>query len=105
MSIDGFPFSANPVMRFMAKLLFKKKFLTKPLPAGFQAPASAGSLMPEEVTTEKGLAEMQAAIARCKNETGRVNHPFFGNLTLAEWEMFQLRHAEMHLSFVLPPEA
>jgi hypothetical protein len=104
-SIEGFPFKANPFVRFIAKVFFKKKFLTKPLPAGFQAPASAGALMPGETSTEAGLAEMRSAIARCQQETERVKHPFLGELTLAEWEMFYLRHAEMHLSFVLPREA
>ena len=103
-SMDGFPFSFNPVMRFLAKWFLKKRILTKPLSAGFKAPPTAGAMIPKETSTEEGLAELRSAIARCQNETGRVMHAFLGNLTLAEWEMFQLRHAEMHLSFVLPPE-
>ena len=104
-SLDGFPFSANPLMRFFARLLFKKKFLTKPLPAGFQASPSAGALMPGETSSDEGLGEMRAAIQRCKGESGRVMHPFLGDLSLPQWEMFHLRHAEMHLSFVQPAES
>lgn len=104
-SIDGFPFKVNPVMRFMAKLLMKKKFLTKPLPSGFQIPdKNRKDLIPDDDETEKGLAELRAAIERQKSDSNRVMHAFLGNLTNEQWEQFHCRHAEMHMSFAVPEE-
>jgi Protein of unknown function (DUF1569) len=97
-SIDGFDFSMPAPVRWMMSLLMKKKFLTKKLPAGFK---STDNFIPEETSTEQGLASLQAAIARQKQEPKRVPHPGFGNLSKEEWEKFHLRHAEMHMSFLV----
>jgi hypothetical protein len=38
--------------------------------------------------------------------TGRrsLHYPVFGKLTPEEWHQFHLRHAELHMSFVLPKQ-
>ncbi len=97
-SIDGFSFSMPAPVRWIMTLLMKKKFLNKELPAGFK---STGKFIPEETSAEKGFASLQKAIERQKQVTGRVPHPGFGRISRDEWNDFHLRHAEMHMSFLI----
>ncbi|QDT44111.1 hypothetical protein Pan241w_42170 [Gimesia alba] len=98
-SIDGIDFRLPAPMRFFMRLFMKHKFLHVALPAGFK---SSEKYIPGETTTEAGLAALQTAVERQHRELSRVDHPAFGKLTNQEWEDFQLRHAEMHMSFVIP---
>jgi hypothetical protein len=71
---------------------------------GFQLPTDAAKeLEPPPTSTEDGLQIFRAAVARQKSETNREPNPFFGPLTLDEWNQLHCRHAEMHLSFVVLP--
>ncbi len=85
-------------MRLMLKLLFKKKFLHKAIPAGFTAP---GQFVPEETSVEEGLASLRRAVARQSEVKERKPHPGFGKISREEWGLFNLRHAEMHMSFIV----
>ena len=60
-SIDGAGFSLPAPVRFALKLLAKRRFLTKSLPAGFK---TVGAFEPPETSTEEGLAALRAAIHR-----------------------------------------
>ncbi len=97
-SIDGMDFLLPLPARVLMTLLMKRKFLKKSIPAGFKAPSSA---VPDETSTEDGLASIRDAISRQKNESQRALHPAFGKLTREEWTDFHLRHAEMHMSFLI----
>ncbi len=97
-SIDGVGFSIPAPVRWLMTLLMKRKFLKKGLPAGFK---STDQFIPEEISGEAGLASLQAAITRQKQEPDRVPHPAFGNIGRDGWNDFHLRHAEMHMSFLL----
>jgi len=79
-------------------LLFKKKFIHKSLPAGFKAPSGA---VPKPTSTEDGLDLLRKAIARQHEISERAPHVVFGKLSNEEWEQFNLRHAEMHMSFIV----
>lgn len=48
------------------------------------------------------MASLRQAIGRLKTETKRGAHPVIGRLNAAEWDQFHLRHAEMHLGFIVP---
>lgn len=98
-SIDGFDFSMPAPARWLMSLLMKKKFLYKEVPAGFK---STANFVPDETSSEAGLASLEKSIERQKSETSRVMHPGFGNISRDEWEAFHLRHAEMHMSFLVP---
>ncbi|MCA9023557.1 MAG: DUF1569 domain-containing protein [Planctomycetaceae bacterium] len=98
-SIEGFDFRLPAPMRLLMRLLMKHKFLHVALPAGFK---TTGKYIPGETSTEAGLTALRAAIERQHQITNRVNHPAFGKLTRQEWDQFHLRHAEMHMSFVVP---
>lgn len=102
-SIDGVDMRVPAPMRWIMILLFKKKFLEKALPAGFPAPD--GPLKPDVTSPEEGLDALRQAVERQRRETRRVPHPAFGNLGPEGWRKFHLRHAEMHMSFILADEA
>lgn len=103
--IDGSPFSVPAPMRWMMRLVFKKKFLTKSLPAGFRLPKSAQGLVPDPASVEEGLKEFKTALQRIRSDSTRAPHGGFGELTNEEWDQFAIRHAEMHMSFVVPVTA
>lgn len=104
-SLDGFPFTAPWLMRFLSKRFFKKRFLTKSIPSGFQIPKkNRTDFIPDGDETETGLSELRSAIARFQSATNRVPHPFLGELTLGEWQQFHCRHAELHMSFAVPQD-
>ena len=96
-SIDGADFKLPAPARWLMTLLMKKKFLSKPIPPGFK---TTDHFIPGETSTADGLASLEKAVQRQKDETTRVMHPAFGNITLEEWNQFNLRHAEMHMSFL-----
>lgn len=98
-SIDGTGFRLPAPMRLVMRVLMKHKFLNVALPPGFKTTAK---FTPGETTTEAGLSALQTAIERQRHESSRIDHPAFGKLTNQEWENFNLRHAEMHMSFVIP---
>ena len=101
MMIDGADFRAPLPVRWFVRLM-KNKMLTKPLPSGFKIPSKAGQVMPDDISTDEALQAFREAIQRAKSESTRAFHPFLGTLTQDEWDRFQLRHCEMHLSFVVP---
>ena len=101
-SIDGFTLKFPMPLRMVAKL-FRKRLLSMSMPAGFKLPAKSGqSLMPPATSTGEGLAELGTAIARLQTEPRRAKHPLFGEMTNQEWDNFHLKHAALHLSFLVP---
>ncbi len=101
-SIDGFKFKAPWFLGLLAPL-FKNRFLNKGFPAGGQFPDSAKKyLAPDPIDDAAGVSELRAAIARQQRESKRAPSPFFGQMSVEEWTKLHLRHAELHLSFVVP---
>src|SRR5262245_26306085 len=71
-SIDGFTARPPAVVRWVARLLFKGRFLTKPMSAGFKLPAKAqAELGPSPTSWEEGLRSIRQALTRLKTETHR----------------------------------
>ena len=58
--------------------------------------------MPAPTGTKEGLAELHTAVARLQQETHRAKHPVFGHLTNEEWNKLHLKHAGLHMSFLVP---
>ena len=88
----------------MGRLFMKNKFLTQAVPAGFQIPGNAKKQFePEEsADLQEQLTALREAIERVKNDKTRVPHPVFAQLSADEWDQFNVRHAEMHMSFIKP---
>ena len=97
-SIDGAGFALPAPLRLVMTLLMKRRFLSRSLPAGFK---TSPEFIPGETPAEEGLAALRRAIDRQATTTERANHPAFGRISQKEWDDFNLRHAEMHMSFVV----
>lgn len=99
LTIDG----SSPApwyVRFVGRTFLKKRFLVQTMQSGWKVPAK--SLVPGETETIAGLNALRSAIQRMKSTTVRQPHPIFGILTPDEWIAFHCRHAELHLSFLVP---
>jgi hypothetical protein len=100
-SIDGFTMTFPWYFRLMARV-FKKKLLSGPMPPGFKlSPEVAESMVPEATSTEEGLADLHAAASRLEREPHRARHPLFGNIGKEEWNRIHLKHASLHMSFLV----
>jgi hypothetical protein len=102
-SLDGFGFKAPWWARTFIAPLAKNSFLTKPMRAGFKLPKSATALAPSaDVSLSAAMENLRKAMTRCTGETPQAEHPFLGKLASQEWNALYLRHAELHMSFVIP---
>jgi len=101
-SIDGFPHHLPGIVRFFVRLVFKKRFLTMPMSAGFALPKKLEAFLPPPTTWEEGLANFRAALRRLQSESKRAPHGALGPMTADEWTQLHCRHSELHLSFLVP---
>ncbi|MEX0676431.1 MAG: DUF1569 domain-containing protein [Pirellulales bacterium] len=100
MAVDGPSFKPPFFLRLIGPLL-KKRFL-KRFPPGYKVPPGAGSLIPGTDEDAVGVAALEKAVARLEATPERKPHVLFGRLSREEWDQFEFRHAEMHLSFIVP---
>jgi Protein of unknown function (DUF1569) len=103
MAIDGPPFRPGLLLRLVGPLL-KKWLISRPLRPGFNFPKTATVLIPQNSDVAAGVAAVEKAVARLQQNPQRKPHPVFGRMTREEWDQLQFRHAEMHLSFIVPEE-
>lgn len=83
----------------------RPRILKRGLPRGFQIPRGGEKLLPAPVTFDEGLATLEGGLATLRSTDRRTAHPVFGKMNLAEWDQFHLRHAELHLSHIVPADA
>ncbi len=57
---------------------------------------------PDEVETMAGLEAFRVAVDRFESAQLPARSKFLGRMTRDEWIAFHCRHAEMHLSFIVP---
>jgi len=102
-SLDGFPFKASFFVRWFVAPMIKNSILTKEMKPGFKLPKKFSSYLPtEECTMDEALPKVLAAIKRFETELPLADHPFFGKMASEEWMNLHVRHAELHMSFVVP---
>lgn len=102
-SIDGAEFRAPWVLRWFATRFLKRRFLERGIPPGFQIPSrNKPQFHPEDADAQTGLAELRDAIHRVTTESKRGENAILNRLTKDESDRFQLRHAELHMSFAVP---
>ena len=108
-SIDGTAYRpgrfASGVAKFVVPI-WKWWVLRNGLPSGIRPPAFMFKEVapPDHVTTEEGLRVFRRAIGRLKEESDRDWEQCFGVFTREEWDQFHVRHAELHLSFIMHVE-
>ena len=92
--------------RILIAPFVKKRFITKSMPAGFQFTKQMEPYRPEDqAVAVAALEELRKQYSRLSRESPSVPHPFLGPLTHEEWLGMHLRHAELHLSFLVPEAA
>ena len=104
MSIDGSQMRFPWVLRMIAPLI-KNRFLSRPMQPGFTVPKTGAFLLPKPEETAAGVAALEKAIARLGATSQRSPHALFGTLSQQQWNQLHCRHAEMHLSFIVPETA
>lgn len=105
MAFDGADFKAPWWARMFVAPLLKKRVLTKPMRAGFRLPRRAAALLPDStISLERAMGHLESAVARFQTETPSHPHPFLGRLTAGEYVQLHVRHAALHMSFVVPCE-
>jgi hypothetical protein len=98
-SIDGYPRLFPIPIRILLKYLFKRWMLQRGFPP---SGPNVKTLNPDPIEATVALANLRVATERVKNETRRSPNPGFGEMSLAEWNLLYLRHAELHLSYCVP---
>jgi hypothetical protein len=103
-SIDGVPFPAPWHVRVFGRLVVRYVVLYWKFPPGAKLPREAAQVMVprDEVDFEAGVQALRRGIERLAVETKRWSHPVLGPMSIAQWNMLHLRHAELHLSFFVP---
>ena len=102
-SIDGFSFRSHWLVRTLAAAFLKNRLLTTKMKPGVNLPRRASSYLPEpEVELHDAREHLEAAAQRLLTTAPTARHPYLGRMSDREWLALHLRHAELHMSFVLP---
>jgi hypothetical protein len=103
MALEGARFKAPWYIRRLGPL-FKKRMLSRPMPAGFQLPVEAARVLipEEECEMHEVLRHLRSSVMRSLATTHRYPSPVLGPLTREEWDQLHCRHAELHFSFFIP---
>ena len=98
----GMPLKPPFFIRWILRLR-KRKFLYEPMRAGVKIPGVAGgTLATDPMPLDEALPRLQRVMERVKVEPPTAPSKIFGLLTRDEAIAINLRHAELHLSFLVP---
>jgi len=84
--------------------LLRNRMINHPMSPGFQMPAGMKPIfMPtSDADTSESLPRLRKAIERFNAADLPERSPTFGKMSQEDWHKFHCRHAEMHLSFIVP---
>jgi Protein of unknown function (DUF1569) len=98
----GCPLKPPFFIRWIMKLR-KRKILYGPMRAGVKIPGvEGGTLATEPAPLDEAVARFRKAMERLKAEAPTAPSPILGRLTHEEAIALNLRHAELHLGFLVP---
>jgi Protein of unknown function (DUF1569) len=98
----GSPLKVPFFIRWILRLR-KRKFLYGPMRAGVKIPGvEGGTLATEPMPLEEALGRLRRVMERLKTEAPAAPNPIFGPLQHEESVALNLRHAELHLGFLIP---
>lgn len=102
-AFDGYPMRPPPLPIRLILKLRKNKYIHDRLPAGVKIPGiEGGTVATDLLPLDEGLQRYRAALQRLRAGAPSQRSPIFGPLTHEEWIELNLRHAELHLSFMRP---
>jgi hypothetical protein len=89
--------------RFSLRIIRRRSF-SRPMKPGCHVPWKLERVLRPGtgLSTERALQELRAAVSRFESAPQLAVHLAFGRLTRDEWLQITLRHAELHMSFVVP---
>jgi hypothetical protein len=91
--------------RIVARIL-RNHLLNTRLPGGFKLPKDAEAvLFHEPASVAAAIADLESAVARLSTTNKRQSHPVLGRMNPRLWDLFHMRHAELHLSYIVPADA
>jgi hypothetical protein len=97
-----FPLKPPFFIRWFLRLR-KNSWLHKPMQPGLRIPGVAGGTMATEpMPLDEALPRFRKVMERLKTEEPPVPSPALGKLTHQESIAITLRHAELHLGFMVP---
>lgn len=100
-AVQGFPFRSSLPVRLVARWVVLPVFLWRGMPAGYKLKgAQAEALVPSPMEAAEALAHLKRAIALFREARQFPAHAIFGPLSPELSQRLQLRHAELHMSFV-----
>jgi hypothetical protein len=103
-ALEGYPESVRPpaIVRWIARLL-RNRIINKGMTPGMKLRGvPGGTLGLEPLPTDEGLTRFQTAFERLRATAPTIVNPVFGPLTHEQWIQLNLRHAELHLGFLVP---
>lgn len=102
---DGFPPAiSNPpwAMKMLLRAV-KHKILAMAMLPGVRIPGiEGGTVATEDPGFDAGLARLLTMIDRLEATDPGVDGPLFGRMSHDQWRALNLRHCELHLSFLVP---
>ena len=102
-SLDGFPFKAPLPLRVFGPLLKRRILGPKPFPKGIKLRGSLRAFVPADgVPIQPAFDDFRTLLRRVTEGGEQITHrsPLFGNLTHAEWERLQTKHAAHHFGYL-----
>ncbi|GJQ25184.1 MAG: hypothetical protein HBSAPP02_02160 [Phycisphaerae bacterium] len=101
---EGFPLGKLPWFVRVILRMIGKRILRKGMTPGVKIPkVPGGTFGIEVISTEEGAARLRAAFERMKRgEPAKYDSPAWGPMTDEDRIGLNLRHAELHLSFLHP---
>ena len=102
---DGYPMQPPPWFIRLVLRWLGKKYLRQGMPSGIRIPkVAAGTYGIEVLSTEAGAERLRRALRRLQSgEPAKHDSPAFGPMSHEDRIQFNLRHAELHLSFLQLP--
>ncbi len=100
---EGFPMRVPWFIRIILKLK-RAKYLRDGMPSGVRIPGTKeGTFATEPMGTDEAAEKLRRVVERLKaGEPAKHESPAFGPMSLEERIALNLRHAELHLSFLHP---
>jgi len=102
---DGYPahFKPPPTPVRLVMRIFKKKYCFGAMPVGLHIPGvKAGTIGQDNGPFDHALARLRLANEKLENEAPSHPNHLFGVMSHEEWKGLNLRHCELHLSFLHP---